>query len=86
METRSRRHHRGSRKDLEDAKIYVDLFPCNECAKLIIQSGIKEVIYLSDKYKDTDGVKASKKMMDECGVKYHELKLDKDIVIKLKND
>lgn len=78
-------NYRGSRKDLENAKIYVDLFPCNECAKLIIQSGIKEVIYLSDKYKDTDGVKASKKMMDECGVKYHELKLDKDIVIKLKN-
>ena len=43
-------NYRGSRKDLEDAKIYVDLFPCNECAKLIIQSGIKEVIYLSDKY------------------------------------
>ena len=79
-------NYRGSRKDLENAKIYVDLFPCNECAKLIIQSGIKEVIYLCDKYKDTDGVKASKKMMNECGVKYHELKIDKDIVIKLKNN
>ena len=79
-------NYRGSRKDLENAKIYVDLFPCNECAKLIIQSGIKEVIYLCDKYKDTDGVKASKKMMDECGVKYHELKIDKDIVIKLKSN
>ena len=43
-------NYRGSRKDLEGAKIYVDLFPCNECAKMIIQSGIKEVIYLSDKY------------------------------------
>ena len=79
-------NYRGSRKDLENAKIYVDLFPCNECAKLIIQSGIKEVIYICDKYKDTDGVKASKKMLDECGVKYKELKIDKDIVIKLKND
>ena len=79
-------NYRGSRKDLENAKIYVDLFPCNECAKLIIQSGIKEVIYLSDKYKDTDGVKASKKMLDECGVKYKELKLEKDIIIKLKNN
>ena len=37
------------------------LFPCNECAKAIIQSGIKEVIYLSDKYRDTDSVKVSKK-------------------------
>ena len=41
---------RGSRKDLKDSTIYVDLFPCNECAKQIIQSGIKHVIYLCDKY------------------------------------
>lgn len=76
-------NYRGSRKDLENAKIYVDLFPCNECAKLIIQSGIKEVIYLCDKYKDTDGVKASKRMMDECGVKYHQLEINKKITIEL---
>ena len=55
------------------AKIYVDLFPCNECAKEIIQSGIKEVIYLSDKYKDTDSVIASKRLFDNCGVKYRML-------------
>ncbi len=79
-------NYRGSRKDLEQAKIYVDLFPCNECAKLIIQSGIKEIIYVCDKYKDTDGVKASKRMLDECGVKYHQLKIDKEIKIELKND
>ena len=79
-------NYRGARKDLEDAKLYVDLFPCNECAKLIIQSGIKEIIYVCDKYKDTDGVKASKRMLDECGVKYHQLKIDKTIDIKLKND
>lgn len=59
---------RGSRKELENAKIYVDLFPCNECAKAIIQSGIKEVVYLSDKYKDADNVKASKKLFKTCGV------------------
>ena len=79
-------NYRGSRKDLENAKIYVDLFPCNECAKLIIQSGIKEIYYVCDKYKDTDGVKASKKMLDECGVKYKQLKMDKEIKITLKND
>ena len=79
-------NYRGSRKDLESAKIYVDLFPCNECAKLIIQSGIKEIYYICDKYKDTDGVKASKRMLDECGVKYKKLKIDKEIIIKLKND
>ncbi len=66
-------NYRGSRKDLENAKIYTDLFPCNECAKLIIQSGIKEVIYLSDKYKDTDSVIASKSLFDICGVKYRSL-------------
>ena len=46
------------------------MFPCNECAKAIIQSGIKEIIYLSDKYKDTDSVKVSKKMFDMSGIKY----------------
>ena len=61
---------RGTKKDLENAKIYVDLFPCNECAKLIIQSGIKKVIYLSDKYNGTDGNVASKRLFDMCGVKY----------------
>lgn len=60
-------------RDLIDCKIYVDLFPCNECSKVIIQSGIREVIYLSDKYKDTDQVKASKKMFDMSGVAYHQL-------------
>ena len=79
-------NYRGSRKDLENAKIYVDLFPCNECAKLIIQSGIKEIIYVCDKYKDTDGVKASKRMLDECGVTYKQLKIDKKFEINLKND
>ena len=78
-------NYRGSRKDLEGATIYVDLFPCNECAKLIIQSGIKKVIYLSDKYKDTDDVKISKKLMDECKVSYHQLDINKEITINLTN-
>ncbi len=78
-------NYRGSRKDLEGATIYVDLFPCNECAKLIIQSGIKKVIYLSDKYKDTDDVKISKKLMDECKVSYHQLDISKEININLTN-
>ena len=57
----------------ENAKLYVALFPCNECAKAIIQAGITEVIYLSDKYKDTDIVKASKFMFDKANVKYRYL-------------
>lgn len=55
---------------LKQSRIYVTLFPCNECAKAIIQSGIKEVIYMDDKYKDTDSVKVSKKMLDMAGIKY----------------
>ena len=66
-------NYRGNRKDFENAKIYVDLFPCNECAKEIIQSGIKEVIYLSDKYASTNETIASKKLFDACGVKYRQL-------------
>ena len=68
-------NYRGSKKDLENAKIYVDLFPCNECAKIIIQSGIKEVVYLSDKYAAQDSFVASKKLFDSCGVKYRQIEL-----------
>ena len=57
---------------LAGAKLYVSLFPCNECAKAIIQSGIKEVIYDSDKYADTPATIASKRMMDASGVKYRK--------------
>mgnify|MGYP001180672045 FL=1 len=55
---------------LEGAKLYVTLFPCNECAKAIIQSGIKEVVYMSDKYADEANTIASKKMFDMVGIKY----------------
>ena len=71
-----------STKDLHGARIYVGLFPCNECTKLIIQSGIREIIFLSDKYKDTDFVKASKIMFELSGVKMRKLDLtDKSILI-----
>ena len=50
--------------------VYTTLFPCNECAKAIIQSGIAEVVYMSDKYSDSDSVLASKRMFDTAGVKY----------------
>lgn len=81
-------NYRGSRNDLRGAKLYVDLFPCNECAKAIIQSGIKEVIYLSDKYKDTDSTIASKILFDKCGVLYRQLENTKheEILITLLPD
>lgn len=50
--------------------VYSTLFPCNECAKAIVQSGIAEVVYLSDKYADSDSVRASKRMFDTAGVTY----------------
>lgn len=59
---------------LDNTRIYVTLFPCNECAKAIIQAGIKEVVYLEDKYKDTEGTKISKKMLLTCGVTLREYK------------
>ena len=58
--------------NLEGAKIYVSLFPCNECAKAIIQSGIKEIIYGEDKYPDTPAVIASKRMLNSAGVIYRQ--------------
>lgn len=57
---------------LEGAKIYVSLFPCNECAKAIIQAGIKTIVYASDKYAQTDSTKASKRMLDAAGVRYYQ--------------
>ena len=55
---------------LEGSKLYVSLFPCNECAKALIQAGIKEVIYDSNKYKDTPSCIASRRMLDAAGVIY----------------
>jgi dCMP deaminase len=59
--------------DLRGCKIYTALFPCNECTKAIIQSGIAEVIYLSDKYAGTDTAKASRLMLDTAGVSYRKV-------------
>lgn len=56
--------------DLRGCHMYVTLFPCCECAKLMIQGGITKVIYLSDKYHDTDSCKAARRMFDMAGVKY----------------
>ncbi len=68
-------------KSLHGASIYVALFPCNECAKAIIQSGIREVVYLSDKYADTDATKASKRMLASAGVSLRQLKPQVDSIL-----
>ena len=64
-------------KNLTNSKIYVGLFPCNECAKAIIQSGITEVVYLSDKYAETPGTLASKRMLEAAGIKLTQFKPNK---------
>ena len=63
-------NYRGT--SLEGSKLYVTLFPCNECAKAIIQTGIKTIVYDSDKYANTASVKASKRMLDAAGVEYYK--------------
>ena len=60
---------------VKNCKIYCTLFPCNECAKTIIQNGIKEVIFLSDKYHDTPLAIASRKMFDLAGIKCRQYEL-----------
>lgn len=66
---------------LEGSTVYVSLFPCNDCAKLIIQSGIKKIIYMDDKYKDQDNNIAARRMLDAAGVKYE--KMDKYLEVNI---
>ena len=65
---------------LAGCRIYVALFPCNECAKAIIQCGIREIRYLSDKYANTPAVKASKRMLDAAGVQYTQVTMEHESV------
>jgi dCMP deaminase len=72
------------RGNVRDCIVYTTLFPCNECAKAIIQSGISEVVYMEDKYSDSDSVIASKRMFDTAGVKYRLYnKSDKKLEVSL---
>lgn len=69
---------------LKGGRLYVSLFPCNECAKAIIQSGIVEVVYMDDKYADTAAIKASKRMFTMSGVKFTQyVPTGREIVIKV---
>lgn len=71
-------NYRGERDLLRDSTLYVSMFPCNECAKAIIQSGIKRVVYLENKYPDSDSTKATIRMFNDSGISYTAYK--KDIV------
>ncbi|MCR5202589.1 MAG: dCMP deaminase family protein [Lachnospiraceae bacterium] len=70
--------------DLKGAKIYTTLFPCNECTKALIQSGITEIIYYCDKYAESASVIGAKRMMNAVGIKFRQYKSgSKDIELKL---
>ena len=71
-----------SPRSLKDCTVYVSLFPCNECAKAIIQSGIRKVIYESDKYATVDNFIASKKMLTEAGVELEQRPYQVEIELK----
>ena len=69
---------------MKGARIYTTLFPCNECTKAIIQKGIKEIIYMSDKYAHTDEVIASKRMLEAAGVNFRLYQpKGRDIILSL---
>lgn len=73
-----------STRRLDGCTIYVSLFPCNECAKAIIQSGIKELVYEDDKYAHTDAVQASKRMLQAAGVKLRQLDHQVGLQVEIK--
>lgn len=66
---------------LKHCSIYVALFPCHECAKAIIQSGIEEIVYLSDKYAGTESNVASKRMLDAANVRYRQLEIERTAIV-----
>ena len=68
---------------LENATLYVTLFPCHECAKLIIQSGIKEIVYTENKYQDEDSAKASIRMLNDAGIALRHMK---QVKVKINHD
>lgn len=74
-----------SPRSVKNCTLYVSLFPCNECAKAIIQSGIKKVVYESDKYDGTDGNVASKRMLNDSGIELVQLPFDVKISLNTEN-
>ncbi|MBQ7627916.1 MAG: dCMP deaminase family protein [Clostridiales bacterium] len=70
--------------NLEGSTVYVTLFPCNECTKALIQKRVGKIVYLDDKYHDTDTSEAARRMLDSAGVKYERYDLTgRDITISL---
>jgi dCMP deaminase len=72
-----------SRADTKNATIYTTLFPCNECAKALIQAGIKEIVYLSDKYSNVWFTQVAKRMLSQAGIQYRKFLFDRQALISL---
>lgn len=73
----------GSIKDLRGATIYVTLFPCDDCAKLLAQTGVKKVIYLYDYHHDEPIYEASRIILKECGIEYTEFKKETNVNVDI---
>ena len=73
-------NYRGSLKDLGGATVYVTLFPCHDCAKIMAQVGIGEVVYLDNKYADTDDARISRRILDSCGIRSRPVSVGADAV------
>lgn len=71
-------NYRGSLKDVQGATAYVTLFPCKECAKMLVQAGVGEVVYLNDKYCHTQDGAISRNVFDRCGIRYRRMSLTQD--------
>ena len=73
----------GSIKDIKGATVYVTLFPCDDCAKLLAQTGVKKVIYLYDYHHDEPIYEASRIILDECGIEYEQFKKETNVQIDI---
>jgi len=72
-----------AKTDLKDSKVYVTLFPCHECAKMLATVGVKEVIYLNNKYECTPGNNISKKIFEMGGINYRQLEITQELLTKM---
>lgn len=81
-------NYKSDNSSLEGATAYVTLFPCHECAKSLVQAGIKRIVYLSDKYANTEDNVMSKTCLDYCNVKYEKLSedLQNEYIISMKEE
>ncbi len=72
-----------AKTDLKDSRVYVTLFPCHECAKMLATVGVNEVIYLSNKYEGTPENNISKKIFDMGNISYRKFNINESLISEL---